>query len=212
MAIGKELRRYTDVLSVIDLIAHKRLTLTTPSGWVDQNDSHGLDVYKRRRGADSVIAFCMTEAPETYHHWHIFAGHKHGACVIFKKTKLVSHLNGVADIVHGPVVYRNLSSINREKEIPTEELPFLKRKMFVDEKEYRIVGVEDEFFDINSRQIPITLDIVDRVIFSPYAPRPLLDTLKEMLVDLDGAEHIAFRHSTLTNNLEWRRAIDFSAP
>jgi hypothetical protein len=207
--MGSDLRRYTDVLSLIDILTHRRITLTSPVQWIDQNDSHGLEVYRRRKSADYVTAFCMTEADETYHHWHIFAGHGHGVCVVFRKRKFIQHISAVDDLVHGPVIYRNLSSINREKAVPTDELPFLKRKMFEDEREYRIVGLEEELFGSPSRRIPITLDLIERVVFSPYAPRPLLDTLKERLVSDKEVETITFRHSTLTNNREWRKAIDF---
>lgn len=207
--MSDELRRYTDVLSLIDILTYRRITLTSPAQWIDQNDSHGLEVYRRRKAADFVTAFCMTEADETYHHWHIFAGHSHGACVVFRKDMFIQHLSALDEIVHGPVVYRNLSSINREKAVPTEDLPFLKRKMFEDEREYRIVGLGDEIFGSVSRRLPITLNLIERVVFSPYAPRPLLDTLKERLVADKEVESITFRHSTLTNNREWRKAIDF---
>ncbi|MEW6539396.1 MAG: DUF2971 domain-containing protein [Pseudomonadota bacterium] len=207
--MANELRRYTDVLSLIDILTHRRITLTSPVQWVDQNDSHGLEVYRRREKADYVTAFCMTQADETYHHWHIFAGHGHGVCVVFYKDKFIKHVSALSEIVHGPVVYRNLSSINREKSVPTDELPFLKRKMFEDEREYRLVGLGDELFGSMSKHLPISLGLIKRVVFSPYAPRPLLDTLKERLVVDKEVEAITFRHSTLTNNREWRKAIDF---
>lgn len=58
------LRRYTDVLSLLDMLKHNRLSLLSPATWFDQNDTFGLKEYGKRLGDESVFALCMTEGPE----------------------------------------------------------------------------------------------------------------------------------------------------
>ena len=77
------LRRYTDALSLIDILNNKRLSLLSPAHWYDQNDAFGLELYRKRIGAGRVYALCFTDATETGHHWQLFAGQNHGVCIIF---------------------------------------------------------------------------------------------------------------------------------
>lgn len=207
-----ELRRYADVLSVADMLQHKRLTLLSPAKWADQNDSHSLEVFRRRIGVEHVVALCLTEAAETYHHWQVFSGHGHGACVVFDKTALLDRFAKNADLITGKVRYESLAYVEKNRPIPTDELPFVKRYAFRDEKEFRVIALLDDLLGSSTLNVSIDLSVVTQIIFSPLAPRPLLETMKEILSDLEGCSHIKFSHSRLTNNLAWRKAIASEKP
>jgi hypothetical protein len=202
-----ELRRYTDVLSVADMLRHKRITLLSPAKWADQNDSHSLEVYRRKLGVSSIVALCLTEASETYHHWQVFAGHGHGACVVFDKARLIARLQKSPALTFGQVHYKPLAYVEKSRPLPVDELPFVKRNTFRDEKEFRIIAQQDGLFADSPLNVGIDLDIVKQVIFSPLAPRALLETMKEILSSFEGCDSIRFSHSRLTNNPAWRRAI-----
>ncbi len=207
--MAEELRRYADILSIADMLQHKRLTLLSPAKWADQNDSHSLEVYRRRVGVDHVVALCLTEASETYHHWQVFSGHGHGACVVFDKPALLARLAKRSELIMGKVRYESQAYVEKHKPLPTEELPFVKRYAFRDEKEFRVIALLDDMLGSSTLNVSIDVAIIKQVIFSPLAPRPLLETMKRILSDLEGCDHIKFSHSRLTNNLAWRKAIAY---
>lgn len=201
-------RKYTDVLSLMDMIEHQRLTLLSPSLWYDQNDSYGLELYSSQKGKGRVYALCMAGTAETAHHWQIYANHSHGLCVQFDRTGLISHFNSLkGDILHGEVQYRNLTQIREMQPIARDVLPFLKRDTFKAENEYRIVAWEDEFFASDTYGIPLPLSLIRRVTFGPSMPRQLAETFKSILCAKDGCVDIPFAMSKLNNNESWRRAV-----
>jgi len=205
--MAEELRRYADILSIADMLQNKRLTLLSPAKWADQNDSHSLEVYRRRVGVDHVVALCLTEAAETYHHWQVFSGHGHGACVVFDKPALLARLAKSSELITGKVRYESLAYVEKHKPLPTDELPFVKRYAFRDEKEFRVIALLDDLLGASTLNVSIDLSVVTQVIFSPLAPRPLLETMKGILSGLEGCGHIKFSHSRPTNNLAWRKAV-----
>ncbi len=74
------LRRYTDLPALIYLLNERKITLLDPKSWDDQNDAYFLALYKEKKNLRSVLALCFSQAPETYHHWRVFASGSSGAC------------------------------------------------------------------------------------------------------------------------------------
>ena len=206
------IRRYTDVLSLIDILKHNRLTLLSLDTWFDQNDSFGLREYGRQlRG--SVYALCMTEAPETGHHWQLFAGSNHGVCIHFDADLLKAHLNDLRDpVLHGPVRYLNLKQVGDLSPIDLETLPFLKRETFKDEIEYRVVAWEIDLFASETYHVPLPAHLVKQVTFGPRMPRDLAVTMKSVVCEFVGCDQITFKHSRVHNNESWRKAILQASP
>lgn len=209
MSRGATLRRYTNVLSLLDLLRHQHLTLLDPSRWYDQNDALGLRSYSKLRGEGSVYAVCLAEGYEQAHHWQIFAGDSHGVAIVFDKEALLAEIDRrqSPDILHGPVIYQNLSQVRKMTPIPEHALPFLKRDTFKAEQEYRIVAWEEEFFALDSYKIPISLDSIDRVVLGPSMPDALADSLKAIANEIEGCAKIQFTKSRLVNNQSWAEAI-----
>jgi hypothetical protein len=204
------LRRYTDVLSLLDILRHNRLSLLSPARWYDQNDALGLKQYSEKRGEGSVYALCLAEGYEQAHHWQLFAGHGHGLCIQFDKDRFIRHLKEYRfkeDILHGSVIYCNLKQVSEMNPIPLDTLPFLKRDTFKAEVEYRVVAWEDNFFAGDTYTIPMSADLIQRVTLGPAMPDELAHTLKDVACSLDGCEHIAFTKSRLVNNASWAKAI-----
>ncbi len=204
------LRRYTDVMSLLDIVRHNRLTLTSPSRWYDQNDAICLRQYGEMRGQGEVYALCLAEGPELAHHWQIFAGHNHGLCIQFDKAEFIKILQNHKypnDILHGPVQYKSLKQIESMNPIDRDVLPFLKRDTFKAEAEYRVVAWEEDWLAGTTYSIPFSAKSITRVLIGPSTPRQLAENLKEIVRQEKGCKDIPFAISRLVNNASWAEAI-----
>ncbi|MEP6810640.1 MAG: DUF2971 domain-containing protein [Chthoniobacterales bacterium] len=114
------------------------MTLLDPETWDDKNDAHFLAVYKQKKKLITVLAACFTKAPETYHHWRVFANGSSGVCLTFKGPELLRALFEIPGVRAEHVTYLTLKDI-RQKSLHASELPFLKRIAFEHEEEFRVI-------------------------------------------------------------------------
>ena len=67
-----------------------------------------------------------------------------------------------------------------------DELPFVKRFPYRDEKEFRLVYVDMQE-KIGFKDFPIGLDCIERINLSPWIPRSLADSVRSTIpFDLQG--------------------------
>lgn len=172
MTMSKEyLRQYTDLPSLIHLLQSKTLTLLNPNKWDDKNDKLYMRIYKDKKNLASLLALCFTEAPETYHHWKVFASGSSGVCVYFYKTLLLQQLDSVTGIQHRQVMYKKLDAL-KNSPLAIKDLPFLKRYAFRDEKEYRII-FEDLTEKHEFKHFEIDTSCIAQISLSPWLAKPL---------------------------------------
>jgi hypothetical protein len=198
----KFLRRYTDLPALIYLLGEKKLTLLDPQTWDDRNDAYYLRLYRDGKKMETVLALCFTQASETYHHWRVFANGPGGASISFKRKELLSAVKKRPGVRIGSVRYSMLKEI-RSKRPSLQELPFLKRYPFEDEREFRIIyqsSAKESHLDI-----PISLSCIDKVTLNPWLNKTLFDRVKEMLLSLKGCEGIRVSQSTLISNEQWKK-------
>jgi hypothetical protein len=197
-----DLRRYTELPSLIDMLVHRRLTLLDPSSWDDKNDSYFLSLYREKRKLKSVLALCFTRAGETYHHWRVFAPGSAGVCVQFDATKLMASCMSSVDGMRAETVqYLTLPKI-RAKRLEIGALPFLKRAAFETEDEIRMLW-ESDIEEKKSLPVPFRLDAIKRITLSPWV-HPILGTqVIGLLRTIEGCGKIKFVKSTLIGNAEW---------
>jgi hypothetical protein len=199
-----ELRRYTDLTSIIDMLCHKRLVLLNPNLWDDRNDSHFIEGFRERACHGSVLALCLTQAAETYHHWSIYAPRPAGACVIFKKATLKAYLKTQPGIRFGNVTYRTVDQMIAKGHPHVGRLPFIKRQAFHDEKEFRIIRCGPD--RLATCDLPIDLALIDRVVLNPWMPRSLWESSRALLRTIEGCESLSIRRSVLTSSDAWKRS------
>jgi hypothetical protein len=197
------LRRYTNLPATLDVLQKRRLTLLNPSTWDDRNDAFFMSAFKERTGAQSVLALCFAEASETYHHWRVFSHGSDGVCIEFDKEMLIASLEVSQQFIYRTVDYRKIHDACSQG-VETDELPFLKRYPYNDEKEFRLIYVDME----EKKQfeyLPISLKHIVRVTLSPWMPKPLSDTLVETLRSLKDCSRLRVHRSTLIENERWKR-------
>lgn len=204
------LRRYTNLPSLIDIIQNKTLTLLDPRSWTDTNDVYVMDQYKEHSGKNinTLLALCFTEAEEeTFHHWNVFAGDSSGVCIVFDKQALIESVNGKNKIRHRSVTY--ISSDDQLTQHSIEEIPFLKRSGYEDEREYRFIF--EDTLELNALVgFEFDLSCIEGIIFSPRTPPLLVASIKEAITKMDTMKDlmIPMGKSSLTDDFAWKSKID----
>lgn len=197
-------RRYTNLASALHILSNKCLTLLSPETWDDRNDAFFMAEYKRLKGAKTVLAICLAEREETYHHWRLFSHGTDGVCLEFDSEKLLLALERAQGVRHRLVDYELVTNVNRMEDIGIERLPFMKRWPYGDEREYRAVYVDTER-ELTSYSIPIDLTAITRITLSPWLAPTLVAVVKEVLRSLPGCSTKKVYRSTLIDNDKWKR-------
>ncbi|WP_424104165.1 DUF2971 domain-containing protein [Paraburkholderia sp.] len=206
---NKFLRRYTNIPALIYLLKNQSLTLLNPKSWDDTNDSYALQVYKNKRNLKTVLALCFTETVETYHHWHVFAGGAGGACITFNRRNLLRALDEYVGVKHKGVLYRKLDEMN-DGSVLVDQLPFIKRSGFQDEREFRVI-YENKSETFQTIDIPVPLTTIERIHLSPWLPKALADDTKFALNSIAGCADLQIFRSTLVGNQRWKRVVSNAA-
>jgi hypothetical protein len=197
------LRRYTDLTSTIDILSRRRIVLLDPAKWDDQNDVHFIDAYKARTGAKSVLVLCMSSIGETYHHWRVFCGHSSGVCIEFFREDLVELIKAVPGVRSAQVKYMTLLKIEKTKPKPSA-YPFIKRKAFQYEKEYRLIYASKDVAE-QTHNIQIPLSVFHGIKLSPWLAPPLAEVTGELLRSIPGCDKLDITRSDLINNERFKR-------
>ena len=196
------LRRYTNLAAVIHHLQTKTITLLDPDNWQDRNDAYFIKKYKSERNAKTVLALCFAEQLERSHHWQVFAGGIDGVCIQFDKNPLLERLNEADGFKHSTMAYASIKALN-EYPRELEELPFLKRIPYKDEKEYRIIYV-DENEIMETKPIDIEISWNKRVTLSPWIPKDLARSTRDVLKSIDGCGSLKIDRSTLIESERWK--------
>lgn len=205
-----QLRRYTELPYVLQLLHSKKLTLVNPSAWDDKNDSHFIQTYRDKKELGSVLALCLTEAQQTYHHWKVFTHGASGACIHFNQKALQAWVNE-NDLLQGrKVIYRTLPQI--QKLAPKiEDLPFLKRKAYEHEGEFRILfSTKKKSVSVQSFDIP--LEMIDFVLLNPWLPQSTASAIADVIHCIEGCEAIEVKRATIVKNDDWQKVAESIAP
>lgn len=201
-----QLKRYTELPFVMQLLHTKKLTLVNPSAWDDKNDSHFVQAYRDRKGHGSVLALCLTEALQTYHHWKVFTHGASGACICFDKEAFKSWIDET-DLIQGrEVVYRTLPQIQKQPP-KLEDLPFLKRKAYEHEGEFRLLYcTKKKSVVVQSFDIP--LEMIDFVLLNPWLPPSTANAIEEVIHRIDGCQKLEVKRATIVKNDDWQHAAE----
>lgn len=201
------LSRYTELPFLLEFLRAKEVVLRSPRHWDDKNDAFYLDAYARVQGLPSILVLCLTEAHETYHHWKVFAPGSSGMCIVFKKERFVDWVKAHPQLRAGPVRYRTLADM-RGAGPAMEELPFLKRQAFADEKEFRIFSVPAAAGG-GPLRVPMPLSVIDRIVINPWLPKAVAEHVKAAIKGLEGCKSLKVYRSTLVDNEAWKK---FASP
>lgn len=202
------LRRYTDLPGLLYMLGSRHVTLLDPRSWDDTNDSYYLLKYREKRELQTVLALCMTQAEETYHHWRVFSHGSGGVCIHFRREAFVQAMTKHRGITVKGVEYRRVRDVRRRGKVPTVgELPFLKRAGFSAESEVRVV-YESKSKAVSYLDVPFELSCIEKLTLSPWLNKRLSATVKQVIAALPGCDALEVRRSTLVGNTLWKKLGD----
>jgi hypothetical protein len=202
------LRRYTDLPGLLHLLTSKCITLLDPQTWDDTNDSYYLLKYKEKNRFKTVLALCLTESEETYHHWRVFSHGSGGVCIHFNREAFVKAMKRRKGVQVEKVDYKRVRDVRREKRVPAiKDLPFLKRAGFSAESEVRVI-FESRTKTLPYLDIPIDLSMIEKVTLSPWLNKRLSITVKEIIAAIPGCATLKVHRSTLVGNTLWKKLGD----
>src|SRR5262249_21139889 len=159
--------------------------------------------YKRLKQAKTVLALCFAEITETYHHWRVFSHGTDGVCIEFDRDRLLKVWSGDESVRTCAVAYKEIPQIRSQATIDLEDLPFIKRFPYRDEKEFRVIFVsKDEALEY--KDYPIGLASIRRITLSPWMSRTLAASVKTTLRSIPGCAMIKISRSTLVDNDAWK--------
>lgn len=199
--LRNKLFRYTNLAAAIHLLRSRQLTLLSYSFWDDHNDRLYMDHYKTERGLTSLLALCFTMQDERYHHWSVFAPRMDGVRLHFKVGAFVSAMRAYPGVRMDSVDYKRFEDMEVGS-VDRDDLPFIKRYPYQDEKEWRIIWsghgpvVEAKPFDI-------PLQAISQITLSPWLPPTLFESMRDTIKSIDGCSRIPIKRSTLIKSDRW---------
>ena len=197
------LSRYTELPFLLEFLRTKEIALLSPGSWDDRNDAFYLEAYGRAKGLMSLHVLCLTQAYETYHHWRVFSPGTCGMCIVFHKERFMAWANSHAELHAGPVSYRTLQEM-RAGGPSLEDLPFLKRQAFADEKEFRVFSMQPSP-DNGPLRLAMPLSTIDRIVVNPWLPKTVAEHVKVTIKELEGCKSLKVYRSTLVDNDAWKK-------
>ncbi|MCD1645664.1 hypothetical protein [Aurantimonas coralicida] len=197
------LRRYTNLASALHILHNRCLTLLSPETWDDRNDSFFMSEYKRLKNVKTVLAICIADKEETYHHWQVFSRGSDGICIEFDRGRLLSAFDKAGGVKHGHINYEQIANTHRMKHVDLEILPFTKRWPYGDETEYRAVYIDAEE-EKAAFYVPVAIAAIKRITLSPWLAPALVDSVKKTLKSLPGCSKLKIHRSTLIDNKSWQ--------
>jgi len=199
--LKNRLLRYTNLPILFDILYTKKFTLLNPTFWDDRNDAYYLELYKKRNKLKTVLALCFTTKAETYHHWKVFSDGSSGVCIQIKKDELLKCFNKNPGIVSGFVIYKYIHQLQNSPP-DLDELPFLKRKPYKDEGEFRVI-YKNKKSEIGTKSIDFGLECIEKINLSPWLPDTVVNTVKSLIKNIPDCSTIRVSKTTLIENEIW---------
>ncbi|MEQ1881891.1 MAG: DUF2971 domain-containing protein [Burkholderiales bacterium] len=204
---GNELRRYTSLASILHTLRTGNLVLLSPKLWEDRNDSYYIEAYRQRSELAAVLALCLTEAAETYHHWKVFAG-EGGGCIVLHKASFIDHVRRGCGLPCQKVQYRTHRQMDENGPPKDGDLPYLKRHAFRHEIEWRVIYEDSAFADHMEQDLPLPFTLIDRIVLNPWMPVQLALSVAEVIRQMSGCGDLKVVRSALIDNETWKGKIN----
>lgn len=181
------------------------LVLPRARSWDDRNDRVAIEQYERHCDGNRCYALCMTSGSETYHHWKIFTSGIGGVCLKLDRRILLDHLGTIQNATLRDIQYWSLNEF-KASELDVNDIPFIKRYAYRDEKECRLVLVNDQ--DSPTLQLELPRDAIKGIILNPWVDEDTAIAMKEVLRTAAKNPELKVNRTELLNSARWQERIE----
>jgi hypothetical protein len=206
----KSLKHYTSIETLFKILDTGYLLLGDPEKWEDKNDSAAVRAFCRLKGEGiKARVLCFLDGDESIHHRNAFA--KNGCSISIDRDCILKQTNKTS-FLHGSIEYRKdikATELRKLAENEADKIPFLKRRAYECEKEYRLI-----WFGKAKSTPKIKLDrrAIKRIILSPGMPdskrKELQSKIKMRLEKRYGKNRIKVDLSRLLEYERWISKFD----
>lgn len=198
-----------------EILKSRALTLRPAFCWPDRNDLELLDLHKEINKVDELLVACFTRRFERNHQWQMYV---RGDCCVqinFIEEKFLQLIDDYRkrsgyEIFYDSIKYMNIENLRSSDSFSKHIIAFIKRKVYEDEKEFRIIAHAKK--GVKEIKIPIDLSCIRYINVDPRASEKKFTAIKDGLKCLAGSSHIDIRRSQLNYNPDWmtefKRFID----
>ena len=183
------------------MLRKRKITLVSPNTWEDQNDSHHLNEWGKRNNK-VPLALCLAESSETFHHWKVFASGASGVCIVFNGEKLSEWARAIPGMHFRQVEYKKMTSIWSDPPNP-DQMPFLKRWGYQDEREHRLAYLADKgsppFVEFD-----FDISMIRGIVLSPWIYPTISKEMKTLIQGTRGCSKLRVNRTTLRDNPSWK--------
>ncbi|MDR2732184.1 MAG: hypothetical protein LBB36_03095 [Fibromonadaceae bacterium] len=137
------LKRYISLERLRNILNSNCLDFNDPESWDDDNDIASVKAFRWLKSKDmakqiKVGAICFAKGSELVHHWNSYA--KDGCCITFNEVELFKEIIHKPNFLCGYMNYKTNEELDEYlKKQGTDKIPFIKRKPYECEKEYRVI-------------------------------------------------------------------------
>lgn len=190
------LSRYIKLSVLLDILVKKKITLLPPNNWTDKNDAFVMDEYRKKNNASYVYAVCFSADLDSVYHWEAFSKGGEVCRLDIRAEKFLARIGSYQNLECGLVEYL---PVNFKRKIPLSKYPFLKRKQFACEKEFRLVLLSE-----NPSPVEIDLDPsdIDEISLSDQMPKSVAESVKKVIDKI--CPGVRVYCSTLNDNTQWQ--------
>jgi len=191
--LPNNLKHYVSFENLITILTNKALHLGDTKNWEDKNDAASVQAYARHNSVQ-VGVLCLTMGDESIHHWNTFAKGPTGCRIDFINSTFQKAIKSCPDIMYNKMTY-----LKRDFDITkfkNTDYPFLKRKAYNCEDEYRIVWTG------KGKPNPIPIEgLIKRITISPYIQDHALKVIRKLLDETYGIKEVC--KSAILDDSHW---------
>jgi hypothetical protein len=151
------LKHYTSIANLHKILSANKLLLSDSEKWDDKNDLASVQAFCKAKGKNvKARVVCFAEGEEMILHWNTYA--KLGCRIEFRETELLKKIKKPS-FLHNFMKYKPAKEVTSEylKKLNPNDIPFLKRRPYECEKEFRIIwfGIykEKQYIGLNKNTI-----------------------------------------------------------
>lgn len=177
------LKKYMKIEHLEQTLVGKKLHLGNPHDWPDKNDSEVIEMYRTKKNLTDIGATCLTMAPDRNHFWELFGERELGVCLWFDRSLLLKDIEKDHNLRGDFVTYYTTKELAEKCNFA--DLPFVKRKQYADEQEYRVVREYQLHSDVEDRGIDFNIQSLKKIYFNCWLEQNAYQLARRKIENLD---------------------------